>query len=172
MSVCIGAARLIGAAACSGVAVLGSVANGAAAPAGTLMGILPPGYSSTNCKEVTPSSGILEQVDCGPNTDSSGPLSASFYLLSSKDGLAMAFQALNSGMTMASSCPGGQASPGPWHYNSSPDQTAGQVACGTSNSGGTTVSFVVWTDNAKLTAGLIGGTDMGSLYQWWKTKSG
>ena len=86
--------------------------------------------------------------------------------------MAQAFRGLSNGMTVASTCPGSQESPGPWHYSSSPDQAAGQVECGTTVSDGTTVSFVVWTDNAKLTAGLIGGTDMSSLYQWWKTKSG
>jgi len=67
----------------SGAAVLTSVANGAAAPTGTLMGILP-GYSSTNCKDVTPPGGIIEQVDCGPNGDTGGPVSATFYLLSAR----------------------------------------------------------------------------------------
>lgn len=172
MSVCLRTARFLGVVVCSGAAVVAFPAHGAAAPTGTLMGILPPGYSSANCKQVTPPDGIAEEVDCDQNTDTSGPVSAVFYLLSSKDGLAQAFQGLTSGMTMASTCPGNQASPGPWSYNRSSDQAAGQVGCGTTKSGGTTVSMVAWTDNAKMTASLIGGTDMSSLYQWWKTKSG
>jgi hypothetical protein len=95
-----------------------------------------------------------------------------FFLLSSKDDLSASFQGLLSALTVASTCPGGQSSPGPWHYNSSPDQAAGQVGCGTTISDGTKVSMVAWTDNAKMTTALIGGTDMDSLYQWWKTKSG
>jgi hypothetical protein len=173
MSPFTGATRLITIAACIGVAVLGSTANGGAAPSNALMGMLPQGYSSANCQEVTPPpDGFLEKVSCGQNSDSAGPTSAVFWLLPTKDGLTEAFQGAGNGMTMASSCPGGQASPGPWHYANSPDQAAGQVECGTTISDGTTVSMVVWTDNSKMTTSLIGGTDMASLCQWWRTKSG
>ena len=60
-----GAARLIGIAAWSGAAVLGSTANGAAAPLGnTLMGMLPQGFSAANCREVGPKRPELEKVTC------------------------------------------------------------------------------------------------------------
>jgi hypothetical protein len=167
-----GAARMVAVAACSGAVLITSIANGAAAPTGTLMGSLPPGYSSANCQEATAPDGFVEKVTCGQNSDPAGPASAIFWLLPNTDGLAAAFQGAGTGMTVASSCPGGQVSPGTWHYKSSPDQPAGQVECGTTNSDGTEVAMVVWTDNAKLRAALIGGTDMASLYQWWSTKSG
>jgi hypothetical protein len=167
MSPFTGAAKLIALVVCSGAAVLGSTANSAGSPSGTLMRTLPRGYDSTNCQEVTPPDGMLEKVTCNQNSDPAGPGSAIFWLLPNKDGLAGAFQGAGNKMTVASSCPGGQASPGSWHYDSSPDQSAGQVECGTINSGGTTVSMVVWTDYTKMRAALIGGTDIASLYKWW-----
>ncbi len=172
MSVCAGAARLIMVAASSGAAVLGSVAYGAAAPSDRLMGMLPQGYSSANCQQVTAPEGFLEKVTCGQNADPSGPATGTFWLVPNKDVLAAAFQGAGTGMTVASSCPGGQASPGTWHYTSTPDQPAGQVECGTINNEGTTVAMVVWTDNARMETALIGGMDMTTLYKWWGAKSG
>ncbi len=47
---------------------------------------------------------------------------------------------------------------------------AGRVACGTTDED-STVYAVAWTETAKRKAGVVTGSDMSSLYQWWKTKS-
>jgi hypothetical protein len=171
MSLCTGAARLIAIAACSGTAVVSSTANCAAAPSGKLMEILPQGFSSTNCQEKDPVEASVERVMCDQSSDPSGPSYAVFLLYANPIDLATAFQQGpdSSGYTVASSCPGGQASPGSWNYGDS-NQTAGQVECATSVEGNPTV---IWTDNAKLRLALVEGkgNDIASLFQWWGDKS-
>lgn len=183
MSAVINAARLIAIAACSGAAFVGSTTNGAAQPPsaqpGTLMGILPQGYSSVNCQEATPKGNVLETVECNANSDPAGPGPAFFALFGNVGDLTADFQnAQSTVMTVASSCPGGLASPGSWSYGTS-GQTAGQVVCGTDSNN--TVPLVAWTNNAKLMLGVISGTitlgappsaGLPSLYQWWSSNSG
>ncbi len=170
MSLFTGAARLIAIAACSGAAVLSSTASGSGNP-GTLMGMLPQGFSSANCTEGPPTAPSLEEVTCSQNSDPAGPGGAVFVLYGNLNDLATWFPRF-SGVTVASSCPGGQASPGAWSYGNS-GQTAGQVECGTVAIGGGTIgSAVVWTNNAKLMGANITGPDIASLYQWWSANSG
>ncbi len=118
MSLRTGAARLITIAACGGAAVLSSTANCAAAPSGKLMDMLPQGFSATNCQEKAPVEGALERVMCGQSSDPGGPSYAVFLLYGSGSDLATEFRQGpgRSGYTVASSCPGGGASPGTWSY--------------------------------------------------------
>lgn len=171
MSLCAGAAKLIAIAACSGAALLVSTANCAAAPSGKLMEMLPQGFSSANCQEKEPVDGSLERVMCDPSSDPGGPSFAVFLLYANPSDLTRESQQGpgSSGYTVASSCPGGKASPGTWSYGNS-SQSAGQVECGTSVEGDPTV---IWTDNAKLRLAVVEGKgqDIASLYQWWSDKS-
>jgi hypothetical protein len=165
-------ARLISAAALSGAAVLGSTIHGAATASGDpgkLMGMLPPGFSSSNCKEVALSPHALEKVNCDQNTESTVPTGGSFVLYGNLDDVAAGFQ--HAKLTVTPTCPGDQLSPGPWGYGSG-NKDAGQVECGTVQADNSTVAIVVWTDKAKLLEGVVQGSDIASLYQWWKTKSG
>ncbi|ORB33570.1 hypothetical protein [Mycobacterium persicum] len=168
MSLRTGAARLITIAACGGAAVLSSTAHCAAAPSGKLMDMLPQGFSATNCQEKAPVEGALERVMCGQSSDPGGPSYAVFLLYGSGSDLATEFRQGpgRSGYTVASSCPGGGASPGTWSYRNS-SQTAGQVECGTSVEGN---YAVIWTDNAKLRLAVVEGKNSASLYQWWRDK--
>ncbi len=172
MSVYTDAARLIVIAACGGAAVLVSTANCAAAPSGKLMEMLPPGFSSANCQEKSASAPAVERVMCDQSSDPSGPSYAVFLLYANPGDLATDFQhgPGSSGYTIASSCPGGKASPGAWSLGNS-SQTAGQVECATSVEGKPTV---IWTDNAKLRLAVVEGSgkDIASLYRWWGDKSG
>jgi hypothetical protein len=169
MSLLTGAPRLIANSACSGAAVLSSTANCAAAPSGKLMEMLPQGFSSTNCQEKDPSAGSVERVMCDQSSDPSGPSYAVFLLYANVTDLATQFQQgpSQSGYTVASSCPGGKASPGTWSYRNT-NQPAGQVECGTSVEG---KPSVIWTDNAKLRLAIVEGKDSASLYQWWLDKA-
>jgi len=168
------ASRLIAIATLSGAAVLGSMVNGVAKASGdpsTLMGMLPQGFSPSNCQQATPEPPALEKVTCDQSTDSDGPTSALFALYGNLDDLATKFQSAGSKMTAASSCPGDQQSPGPWTYGSS-GKTGGQVECGSISDSNTTLAVVMWTDNSKLRAAVVTGPNISTLYQWWKTKSG
>jgi len=163
------AARAIAITACSGAAVLGSTAYGVADPGDTLMGMLPDGFTSANCQENTKSASSLERVTCDKSSDPSGPSRAVFLRYGSVDDLAAQFKSAgDNGYTVASSCPGGKASPGTWSPGSS-NQTGGQVECATNVDG---QPAVIWTDNAKLRLAVVEGSDISSLYQWWAHKSG
>jgi len=169
MSLFAGATRLIAIAACSGVAVLSSTANCAAAPSGKLMDNLPQGFSSTNCQETDPADGSIERVMCDQSSDPDGPSYAVFLLYGNVNDLASEFRqgAGQSGYTVASSCPGSKNSPGTWSYGSA-GQPAGQVECATSVAG---KPAVIWTDHAKLRFGVVEGKDSASLFKWWTDKS-
>jgi hypothetical protein len=159
------AARLIAIAACSGIAVLGSTANAAASPSDTLMGMLPQGFSSANCQEA-PKKTALAKVTCNQSSDPAGPTAAVFALYGNLDDLAAGFHDTADKGAVATSCPGGQPSPGTWSFASS-GQPGGQAECATTD----TVPTIIWTDNARLMAVGIIGSDMTSLYQWWINKS-
>ena len=64
-------------------------------------------------------------------------------------------------------CQSGDPAPDTWNFDSSPNTTAGQIACGTSKSDNQ--PGLVWTnDQSHLVAGIV-GTNAASLYQWWQT---
>jgi hypothetical protein len=63
---------------CGGAAVLGAPAHRAAADPDVLMGMLPQGFSSSNCKEVTPKGHAVEKVTCDQSSDTGGPTAAAF----------------------------------------------------------------------------------------------
>jgi hypothetical protein len=165
MSISTGAIRSIAIAACSGAAVLGSAGNCAAEPSGKLMGMLPSGFSSTNCQQVDPAAGSAERVRCDHGTGApDGPTYAVFLLYASPADLATQFQqAAKNGYTLASSCTPTIASPSTWKRDNS-SQVAGQIECGKSVDG---QSAIIWTDTAKPWLAIVHGKDSASLYQWW-----
>lgn len=159
------AARLIAVGTLSGAAVLGFGTATAGAETGKLMSMLPEGFSSSNCQEATPKSPAVEKVTCDQSTQADGPTSAVFLLYNNQDDLATGFKSAN--MTISNSCPGDQQSPGPWGYGSGA-KDGGQVECGTTEG----QAAVVWSDNSKLRVAAVTGSDINSLYTWWKQKSG
>ena len=161
------AVKLIAVGAFSGAAVFGFGAGTAIGDTGKLMATLPPGFSSANCQEATPDAPAVEAVNCDKSSEAGGPTGAAFILYSNPDDMAAGFKKAK--LTLASSCPGNERSPGPWgHGTSSTD--GGQVECGTVQADSGTTPAVVWSDSAKLRVGMILGTDINSLYQWWKAK--
>lgn len=128
--------------------------------------MLPAGFSPGNCQEIEPVEGSLERVMCGQNSDPSGPSHAVFLLYATPNDLTRNFAhgAGVGGYTVASSCPGGQASPGTLG-DSYRDQTAGLVECGASVAG---KPAVIWTDDDKLRLGIVEGGDIDALYRWWR----
>ena len=125
--------------------------------------MLPQGFSSSNCQAVTPTAkDALATVDCNQNTISSGVSMARFNLYPDKTTLDSHFKSGTAEDTVQD-CPGGLQSPGTWHYESTPDQVAGQLVCGTYKA----TPDLMWSDNAQLLLGDIQGSDLTALYQWW-----
>ena len=102
-------------------------------------------------------------LQCGQNSDPSGPVFAKYLLFTNASDLASSFT--NSiGSDTLTNC-GDAKSPTVWHQGSSTD-SAGQVACGTYQG----QAEVLWTTDAKNVMSLIRGSngDTAALYQWWR----
>ncbi|HTQ16504.1 hypothetical protein [Mycobacterium sp.] len=165
-------AKLIAGAMLGGAAVFCSAVDGppATGDPGTLMSMLPQGFTSSNCHQEAPKPPALERVSCDQSSESDGPSGAKFASYGNVDDLATGFQ--NVKINLASTCPGDQVSPGPWGYGSG-EKNGGLVECGTiDGDSNTTVPVVLWTDKSKLRLAQIKGSDISNLYQWWRTKSG
>ncbi|OBK95094.1 hypothetical protein A5645_13760 [Mycobacterium asiaticum] len=144
----------------------------ASADPSKLMGMLPEGFSSSNCQVKPAKAPAVEKVTCDESTVSGGPSEAAFGLFGNPDDMQASFKQVGGDkMTIQSSCPGNQVSPGPWTYGSS-GKTGGQVECATMTLNSVTHPIVVWSDESKLRVAMIVGADMDGLYQWWRTKSG
>lgn len=129
----------------------------------TLAGLLSKGYSASNCK-TDQVEGALAAYKCGQNASSVGPVRAIYLLYGSSSDTAEGFKGLASDLSLVS-CGSGAPTTDTWHYESSPDTPAGNVACGTSDN----VAGVVWTNDKNHMAALVAGSDVKSLYQWWKS---
>jgi hypothetical protein len=147
---------LVGGYACMGPATAAADPNSAA-----LAGMLSQGYTTSNC---TPDShgGGLAALKCGQNTLPNGPASAEYILYGNSSDTSTGFQGGISSITVAP-CESGDPAPDTWHYQSSPNTPAGQVACGTTGD----VAMVVWTNDKNHMVGIVGGSNLTSLHQWW-----
>jgi hypothetical protein len=146
----------------SGFAFAG-IATAAADPTDALAGSLSKGYSPGNCTSQSPPTGVAAVLQCGQNSDTSGPVFAKYMLFNNASDLASSFtNSINS--DTLTNC-GDAKSPTVWHQGSSTD-SAGQVACGTYQG----QAEVIWTTDAKSVMSLIRGSsgDTASLYQWWR----
>jgi hypothetical protein len=128
-----------------------------------LFGLLSKGYTPADCQLHDPAGNQLAAVSCDINSDSGGPISATYALYRDAASLQSAFFSIIGPIQLVP-CPGVNQSPTVWHYQGSPDQTAGSIACGNLD----TLSQVVWTNNANL---MLGATesidDVPRHYQWW-----
>jgi serine/threonine kinase PknH len=132
-----------------------------------LMSLLPKGFSSSNCAPpATAPKGSLATVDCDQNSLPNGPTSGRFSLYPDNATLDAHFQTA-AGEDQISPCPGGVASPGPWHYRNASDQSAGQLVCGTYQG----TSDVVWSQYDKGLLGNLQGGDLDSLYEFWSNNT-
>jgi hypothetical protein len=158
------AAALMGSFACVGTA------TATADPTDTLTGSLSKGYTTSNCSPQPISEvqsdlpTVVAVLQCGQNSDPSGPVAAKYFLLPNSADLASAFTKL-SGYDTLGNC-GDAKSPTVWHQGTSTD-SAGQVACGTYQGS----AEVIWTTNAKNVVSFVraSGADTASLYKWWQT---
>ncbi|MGE0216317.1 serine/threonine-protein kinase [Mycolicibacterium sp.] len=130
-----------------------------------LMALLSGGHDSSNCEPVNPpAGGALATVDCGPVNTGPGPSSTRYSLFPDQGTLDDGFeQAINVNSELLE-CPGsGVESPTTWHYTDTPDEEAGQIACGTYND----TPDLVWTNNDGYVLADAQGPDLAELHEWW-----
>ncbi|MBS4728066.1 serine/threonine protein kinase [Mycobacterium sp. SM1] len=135
-----------------------------------LFGLLPPGYPPDACKPIAPPKDALAVMSCGANADPGGPPSATYTLLRDLAALRVAFDGIVRSTTVVA-CPGGIQSPGPWHHNATPQETAGTLVCGFQQERPT----LAWTNNAELLVSVIYAgpqePTLDELYAWWTSHS-
>jgi hypothetical protein len=158
------AAALVSSLGCFGTAIA------SADPTDTLAQSLSKGYSSSNCgtQAVSEVQSLFPTVQavlqCGQNSDSSGPAGAKYFQFPNSTDLASGFTKLIASDELTN-CADAK-SPTTWHQGSSSD-SAGQVACGTDSG----KAEVIWTIDAKNVLAFVRASngDSATLYQWWRT---
>ncbi|MGD1241827.1 serine/threonine-protein kinase [Mycobacterium seoulense] len=133
-----------------------------------LISLLPPGYLAGTCTPAAPESGSIwvhavAMVTCGQNTQPGGPSHATYGLFPTPDRLKKAFTD-DIGNVSLVNCPGEGRSPVSWHYDQTPNEMAGLIACGTYNH-----PNVVWTNDEKLMLSDVSGdpATVEDLHTWW-----
>ncbi|GBG38723.1 serine/threonine-protein kinase [Mycobacterium montefiorense] len=134
-----------------------------------LFSLLPQGYLAGTCTPATPESGSIwtsavALVTCGQNTQPGGPSHATYGLFPTPNRLKKAFTD-DIGNVSLVNCPGEEASPVSWHYDQTPNEMAGLVACGHYNGH----PIVIWTNEEKLMLSDVAGdpATVEDLHTWW-----
>ncbi|OBF03593.1 serine/threonine protein kinase [Mycobacterium sp. ACS4054] len=134
-----------------------------------LISLLPPGYLAGTCTPATPESGSIwvhavAMVTCGQNTQPGGPSRATYGLFATPDRLKKAFNDDIANVSLVN-CPGEGRSPVSWHYDQTPNDMAGLIACGTYNNH----PNVIWTNDEKLMLSDVSGdpASVEDLHTWW-----
>jgi serine/threonine protein kinase len=140
-----------------------------------LRSLLPAGYASGVCKATTPKPtsiwvNALAMLDCGQNTNQGGPARAVYGLFADVDTLNKAFtDDIGANGSQLMNCPGEGQSPDGWHYDKTPNDTAGQIACATYKN----QANVIWSNVSKLTlSDTFGDGTIDDLHTWWAKFSG
>lgn len=134
-----------------------------------LLSLLPPGYVAGTCTPATPDSDSIWMpavalVTCGPNTQPGGPSKATYGLFPNTATLKKAFKDDIANVSLVN-CPGEGTSPVSWHYDQTPNDMAGMIACGTYNNH----PNVIWTNDEKLMLSDVAGdpASVEELHTWW-----
>ncbi|MEU0497716.1 serine/threonine-protein kinase [Mycobacterium sp. NPDC006124] len=130
-----------------------------------LMALIPPSYPTSACeKAIPPAPGALATVDCRESSQPGGPAAARYSLFPTKDLLSSQFESAIGENEELLRCPGADAdSPISWHYQATPDEVAGSVACGTYQGN----ADIVWTQDDDLLLADVQSADMDALHDWW-----
>lgn len=130
-----------------------------------LMALLSAGHDSSNCQPVSPpAASALATVDCSQTTMPNGPAFTRYSLFGDQAALDAAFQEAIGVNSELLQCPAsGIDSPTTWHYTETPDEVAGQIACGTYNDN----PDVVWTNDGSLLLADAQGPNLDDLHNWW-----
>jgi serine/threonine-protein kinase len=123
------------------------------------------GYQRSTCTPQHPAKdNALSTLDCG--AIDGGPDGAMFWLYSDQSALDDAFTNVTSNVSLQT-CPDNTKSPGKWHYTQDPTKTAGGLACGSQNGN----AVVIWTEDSKDFVAMVRGSDLKTLFDWWRKKS-
>ena len=140
-----------------------------------LRAALPSGYAPGVCKATTPKPSSIwvnavAMLDCGQNTSQGGPARAVYGLFADVDTLNKAFtDDIGANGSQLMNCPGEGPSPDSWHYDKTPTDTAGQIACATYKN----QANVIWSNTAKLTlSDTFSDGTIDDLHTWWSKYSG
>jgi len=128
--------------------------------------LLPSGYGSNACQFIDPPiTEALSTVECGTNSSPGGPVTARYSLFPDRVTLNDQFREIIKDDEQWVPCPGGGAdSPIMWSNSSTPDQVAGQLACGVYKNN----ANIAWTDESKLLLGDVQGErNLDALHGWW-----
>jgi serine/threonine kinase PknH len=130
-----------------------------------LLNMLPPGYSGSACEPVDPPvTDALATADCSKSSLPGGPASSRYSLFADIDTLNAHFEAGIKEDSELLQCPGsGIASPTTWHYDATPNLSAGKVACGTYKGNGD----IVWTKESDLLLGDAEAAKLDDVHDWW-----
>ncbi|OOK80468.1 putative serine/threonine-protein kinase pknH [Mycobacterium kansasii] len=138
-------------------------------PQSRLMSYLPSGYTSGTCTPTSPKpdsvwTGATAMYNCGQNTNQGGPSRAIYGLFPTLDALKKAFNDDIAAVDLMN-CPGEGPSPDGWHYDRTPNVTAGMIACGTYKNH----PNVIWTNEEKLMLSDVFGdpATIDELHTWW-----
>jgi serine/threonine kinase PknH len=140
-----------------------------------LRSLLPAGYPSGVCTPTTPKPtsiwvNAVAMLDCGQNTNQGGPARAVYGLFADVDTLNKAFtDDIGANGSQLMNCPGEGPSPDGWHYDKTPNDTAGQIACATYKN----QANVIWSNVSKLTlSDTFSDGTIDDLHTWWAKFSG
>ena len=130
-----------------------------------LMGIIPSGYPTSVCEPTAPNApGALAVIDCGLSVQPDGPKAARYYLFETRDQLQSFFDKALGEYTEIQRCPGATSdSPIDWNYRGTPDEVAGQVACGLYDG----TPDIQWSQYDELVMADVQSDDMDALHNWW-----
>jgi serine/threonine-protein kinase len=130
-----------------------------------LMALLPAGYDNDACQAVhPPAPGALATVDCTVPSTPGGPANARYSVFADQQTLDAHFDGAVKENSELFRCPGSDLdSPTTWHYNASPEDVAGQIACGTYDGG----PDLVWSKNSDLLLADAQSPNMDDLHKWW-----
>lgn len=123
-----------------------------------LFAMLSGGYTPADCQagKQYAEDPFLARLGCGPNGQPGGPRGATYSLYANANDMNNAFNKRLGDPIACSETTG--AGPVAW--------PGGMVQCSYNSRAGTALS---WTRDADLLVGVVSGTDVGSLYNWWLT---
>jgi hypothetical protein len=130
---------------------------------------LPLGFDAGSCSTaVNPPAppSALASLDCRGNSEPNGPYVARFTLFADPGAAVAALIGdANPGPQFSPTpCPGADGSPSNWSYTATPNQTEGQIVCGTFQNN----ADVEWTRvSENLVLDVLGNSDVNTLYTWW-----
>jgi serine/threonine kinase PknH len=131
--------------------------------------LVPPGYAAGACTSATAESGSIwtaavAMVTCGQNSQPGAPSRAARGLFPTPGTLKKAFKDDIANVSLVN-CQGEGASPVSWHYDQTPNDMAGMIACGNYNNH----PNVIWTNDEKFMLSDVSGdpATVEDLHTWW-----